>query len=143
MVYGSLYGHTKNAAEALAARLSDLGAPVMVRDASNVDLSELLSETFRCGKLVIACPTYNMGMYPPVSHYLQTMKEHGVRNRRVAIIESGSWAIASGKQIKAHLESMKNMEIVEPTVTVLSAIREEQCTDLDAVCQSLLGGEAQ
>ena len=65
VVYGSLYGHTKNAAEALASWLSEKNARVIVRDASNVDLSELLSETFRCGKLVIACPTYNMGMYPP------------------------------------------------------------------------------
>jgi len=65
VVYGSLYGNTKNAAEALAARLADGGAHVIVRDASNTDTSELLSETFRCGKLVIACPTYNMGLYPP------------------------------------------------------------------------------
>ncbi len=65
VVYGSLYGHTKNAAEALAMRLSDRGAHVKIFDASNTDLSELLSETFRCGKIAIACPTYNAGIYPP------------------------------------------------------------------------------
>lgn len=143
VVYGSLYGHTKNAAEALAACLSGKKARVIVRDASNVDLSELLSETFRCGKLVIACPTYNMGMYPPVSHYLQTMKEHNMQNRRVAVIESGSWTIASGKQVREHLESMKNMTVAEPMVSVLSAIREGQCAELEALCGNLLGGDAQ
>ncbi len=142
VVYGSLYGHTKNAAEALASWLSEKKARVIVRDASNVDLSELLSETFRCGKLVIACPTYNMGMYPPISHYLQTMKEHNMQNRRVAVIESGSWAIASGKQVREHLESMKNMTVAEPMVTILSAIREEQCKDLEALSADLLAGNA-
>ncbi|MBN1777098.1 MAG: FprA family A-type flavoprotein [Clostridiales bacterium] len=141
VVYGSLYGHTKNAAEALAARLAGKGARVIVRDASNVDTSELLSETFRCGKLVIACPTYNMGLYPPVSHYLQTMKEHNMQNRRVAVIESGSWAVASGKQVRAELDGMKNMEIAEPMISVLSTIKEEQCKDLEALCDALLGGD--
>ncbi|HPF87938.1 MAG TPA: FprA family A-type flavoprotein [Candidatus Limiplasma sp.] len=143
VVYGSLYGHTKNAAEALASRLSDSGARVKIMDASNVDGSELLAETFRCGKLVIACPTYNMGLYPPISHYLQTMKEHNVQNRRVAIIESGSWAIQSGKLIKAHLESMKDMTLVDPVLTVLSAIKEEQCGTLDALAQAIAGGNMQ
>ena len=143
MLYGSLYGHTKNAAEALAARLSHGGTRVKIMDASNTDLSEMLSETFRCGKVVIACPTYNMGMYPPVSHYLQTIKEHNVQNRLVGIIESGSWAIASGKLIRAHLETMKNMRIAEPVISVLSAIKPEQCGELDTLCKAILGGDAQ
>jgi len=143
VVYGSLYGHTKNAAEALAATISHKGARVIVRDASNVDLSEILSETFRCGKLVIACPTYNMGMYPPISHYMQTMKEHNIQNRRVALIESGSWAIASGKLMRESLEGMKNMTIAEPMITVLSSIREDQCAVFDALCDDLLGSNAQ
>lgn len=143
VVYGSLYGHTKNAAEALASRLSDGGARVKIMDASNVDTSELIAETFRCGKLVIACPTYNLGLYPPISHYLQAMKEHNVQKRLVGIIESGSWAIQSGKLIRAHLESMKDMTVVEPVLTVLSAIKEEQCVTLDALAEALLGGDAQ
>ena len=142
VIYGSLYGHTKNAAEALAMRMADHGARVKIFDASNVDPSELLSETFRCGKILIACPTYNAGVYPPVSHYLQTMKEHNVQNRRVGILESGSWAISSGKLIKAHLESMKNIELVEPVVSVLSAIQEEQCQDLEALSKAMIGGDA-
>ncbi len=142
VVYGSLYGHTKNAAEALAARLSHNGTRVKIVDASNTDLSEILSETFRCGKIVIACPTYNMGVYPPVSHYLHTLKEHNMQNRKVGIIESGSWAIASGKLIRAHLEGMKNMAVAEPTLTVLSAIKETQCGELDALAAAMLGGDA-
>lgn len=143
LVYGSLYGHTKNAAEALAMRLADRGAHVKIFDASNTDLSELLSETFRCGKIAIACPTYNAGIYPPVSHYLQTMKEHNIQNRKVAVIESGSWALSSGKLIRAHLESMKNMEVLEPVLSILSAIREDQCKDLEALCNAILGGNTQ
>ena len=143
VVYGSLYGHTKNAAEALAMRLSDRGARVRIFDASNTDVSELLSETFRCGKIAIACPTYNAGIYPPVSHYLQTMKEHNIQSRKVAVIESGSWALSSGKLIRAHLEGMKNMEVLEPLISVLSAIREDQCGDLEALCKAILGGDAQ
>jgi flavorubredoxin len=143
VIYGSLYGHTKNAAEALAAQLSDGGARVKIMDASNIDVSELLSETFRCGKILIACPTYNAGIYPPIHHYLHTLKEHNVQGRKVAILESGSWALASGKLIRAHLESMKAMDVVEPMISILSAIKEEQCGDLKALCQAMLGGDAQ
>jgi len=139
VVYGSLYGHTKNAAEALAARLSE-GSRVTILDASNTYVSELLAQTFRCGKIVIACPTYNMGLYPPISHYLQTLKEHNIQNRLVAIIESGSWAIQSGKLIKAHLETMKNITLAEPVIRVLSAIKEEQCGELDTLAGAILGG---
>ena len=82
-----------------------------------------------------------MGLYPPVSHYMQTLKEHNVQGRRVALIQSGSWAIASGKLILAQLESMKNMQVAQPVISVLSSAKEEQCDEFDALCQSLLGGD--
>ena len=68
------------------------------------------------------------------------MKEHNMQNRRVAVIESGSWAIASGKQVREHLESMKNMTVAEPMVSILSAIRADQCKELEALSEDLLGG---
>jgi hypothetical protein len=66
-----------------------------------------------------------------------------VQDRLVGIIESGSWAIASGKLIRAHLETMKNMRVAEPVISVLSAIKPEQCGELDALCKAMLGGDAQ
>ncbi len=71
------------------------------------------------------------------------MKEHNIQNRKVAVIESGSWALSSGKLIRAHLEGMKNMEVLEPLISVLSAIREDQCRDLEALCKAIVGGDAQ
>ena len=98
---------------------------ISVYDVSNTHVSELISEVFRCSHLVLAAPTYNNGIYPAMLNFLHDMKALNVQNRTVALIENGTWAPSSGKQMRALLEEMKGMNVLEPTLTVKSALNEE------------------
>ncbi len=130
LIYGSMYGHTASAADAVAALLSrKTGCRVSVYDVSKTDISYLIAEIFRCGKILIFSPTYNNGIYAPVHTLLHHMKALAVQNRKVGIAQNGSWAPASGKLIKEEIGSMKNMTVSENMLTMLSALHD---TDMQA-----------
>ena len=123
IMYGSMYGNTERAADILATALSTAGVKdVRVYDISNTDVSELISEAFRCSHIVIASPTYNGGLYPVVESLLNDMKALNLQNRTFALIENGTWAATSNKHMRAIVETMKNMTILDTTVTVKSSV---------------------
>lgn len=125
IMYGSMYGNTERAADILATALSTAGVKdVRVYDISNTDVSELISEAFRCSHIVIASPTYNGGLYPVVESLLNDMKALNLQNRTFALIENGTWAATSNKHMRAIVETMKNMTILDTTVTVKSSVKE-------------------
>ena len=139
IAYASMYGDTANAADVLAGELREQGAKkVKVYDVSKTHVSKLISEVFKYSNLVIACPTYNNGIYPAMHEFINDMKALGVQGRKVGIIENGTWAPAAGKAIRAELESMKNMEIVEPVVTIRSALQSDSRTQLEALAKAML-----
>ena len=108
---GSIYGHTENACEILASRLAEKGVRhVRLFDVSHTDVSELVSEAFRCSHLVFASATYNGGIYTPVETLLLELKAHALQNRTVALIENGSWGPAAARLMAKHMEEMKGME---------------------------------
>ena len=124
---GSVYGHTENAAEILACRLAERGVRnIALLDVSRADVSEVVSESFRCSHLVFASATYNNGIFTPMEVVLNDLKAHNLQNRTVAIIENGTWAPNSGKLMTAVVSEMKNMTILEPSVTLKSSVKEAQ-----------------
>ena len=134
ILYASIYGNTESAVEALAGKLADAGEKnIAMYDVSVTDPSYLLSEAFRCDRIVFACPTYNAGIFPKMETLLHELKAHNFQNRKAAVMENGTWAISAGKQIKEILSQMKNMEIYEDTVTVKSSLKENQLTQLDGI----------
>ncbi len=131
--YGSLYGHTASAAEAFAAKLREkAGCEVKVFDVSKTHASKLISEIWRVGKIVIFCPTYNNGVYLPVDALLHDMAALDVKNRTFAVAQNGTWAPASGKLIVEKLSALKGVTIVEPMLTIKSALHEADMAALDA-----------
>lgn len=127
VMYGSMYGNTENAACVTASELSKAGIRnIKVYDISSTDVSELIAEAFRCSHLVLASPTYNGGLYPKMEALLNDMKALNVQGRTVGLIENGTWAPASGKLMRAALEGMKNMTVLEPVLTVKSSLKAEQ-----------------
>lgn len=127
IMYGSMYGNTERAADILASSLSVAGVKdVRVYDISNTDVSELIAEAFRCSHIVIAAPTYNGGLYPVVETLLHDMKALNLQNRTIALIENGTWAATTNKQMRAIIETMKNMTILDTTLTVKSSVKEAQ-----------------
>ena len=114
IVYASIYGNTESAVNVLAGKISDAGEKnIAMYDVSKTDPSYILAEAFRCDRIVFACPTYNAGLFPKMETLLSELKAHNFQNRKVAVIENGTWAISAGKQMKEILSSMKNMEIYD------------------------------
>lgn len=139
IIYGSIYGNTEQAADALAAKLGAKGVKnIAVYDASKTDVSELIAEIFRVSHLVIACPTYNGGIYPPIENLLAHMKALAVQNRTVAVMDNGTWAATAGKQIVKQLEEMKNMTVLDQKLSVKSTLKADQEENLDAFAQQII-----
>lgn len=138
IAYGSVYGHTENAAAILANRLSEKGVHnIAMYDVSNTHPSVLVSEAFRCSHLVIASATYNNGIFTPMETVLADLKAHNLQNRTVAVIENGSWAPQAGKLIRACFEGMKNITVLEQGITLKSSVKEEQRAALEALADQL------
>lgn len=131
VVYGSLYGHTASAAEAVAASLrSKSGGNVRVYDVSGTDVSYLIGEVWRCRKIVLICPTYNNGIYTPMENFLSDMAALGVQNRVFALGQNGTWAPVTVKLMTDKLSQLKNVTILEETLTIKSALH---ASDEDAL----------
>ena len=139
LFYASMYGDTENAANILAAGLAESGVRnLAVYDISNTHISTLIAEAFRCSHLVIASPTYNGGIYPAALNLLHDMKALNLQNRTIGLIENGTWAPTSTKQIRALLEEMKQMRILEPAVTIKSALKGDSMDKLNELKESIL-----
>ena len=140
IVYGSIYGHTAAAAERLATLLAEKGVrEIAVYDASQTDVSILVSEAFRFSHIVIAAATYNGGIFTPVENLLHDLKAHNFQNRHVALIENGTWAAQSGKQMRTMLDEMKGLTVVGDTLTLKSAMQPSQEEQLATLADSIVG----
>jgi len=135
---GSVYGHTENAADILAARLAQKGVrDIKLYDVSRTDVSQLVSEAFRCSHLVFASATYNNGIFTPMENLLMDLKAHNLQNRTVALVENGSWGPQAGKLMGELVCGMKNMTLLEGSVTVKSSVKEAQRAELEALADAL------
>lgn len=139
LIYGSIYGHTESAVNALATKLAQHGMKqIKVYDVSTTHVSELIAEIFRASHVMLASPTYNGGIYPPMANLLHDMKALAVQNRTIAIVENGSWAPVAARMIAKELNEMKNIKILEQTLTIYSALKEGQEQELEAFAQQIV-----
>lgn len=139
LIYGSMYGDTENAVNILASSLAEAGVKnIAVYDISTTHISTLIAEAFRCSHLVLAAPTYNGGIYPAMLNLLHDMKALNLQNRTMALIENGSWAPASARQMRSLLGELKQIELLEPVITVKSAIKKENLDELLQLKESIL-----
>lgn len=139
IVYASMYGKTAEAVEAFEKKLKEKGVTnVVTYNVSTTDTSYLISETFRLSHVVIACPTYNLGIFPLMTHYLQRLKGLNLRNRTFGIIENGSWAPKAGDLIEEFLDKeLKEMTVLDDRVTVISALGEINDPEIESLADSL------
>ncbi len=138
IAYASVYGHTENAAEILAGKLSVAGVKTVMYDVSVTPASEIVSAAFKWSHLVFASTTYNAGIFVTMETVIFDLAAHNIQNRTVAIIENGSWAPTSGGLMRALLEKCKNMRFVENTLTLRSSLKAEQLPQLDAMAGAIL-----
>ena len=139
ILYATMYGNTASAADALAGRLAAKGVKkIAVYDVSNTHVSELISEIFRASHVVFAAPTYNGGIYPVMENLLADMKALAVQNKTVALMENGTWAPTTAKQMREKLAELKNVTILDTQVTIKSAMAPEQEGQLEALADAIV-----
>ena len=139
IAYASIHGGTKKAAEKMAEILREKGAPkVSIADLSRDDMAEAVEDAFRMSKLIVAAASYDADVFPPMHDFLHHLKIKAYQKRRVGIIENGSWAPCAGRVMKGMLESMKEIEIVEPMVTIRSAMKQGDIPALEALADAIL-----
>ncbi len=135
--YASVYGHTQNAAEILGSELAKRGVPVKLYDVSVTHMSELLSEAFRYSHLVFASTTYNNGIFISMENFLADLKAHNFRGRKYAVLENGSWSPQAGALIEKTVSEWKDMQKLGEKVTVLSSVKEETRTEIEALAAAI------
>jgi len=137
IAYASVYGHTENAANILAARLCEKGVKVRMYDTSVTPASYIVSDAFRCSHLVFAATTYNAGVFVTMENLLHDIAAHNLQNRKVALIENGSWAATSGKVMSEILSGLKGIAFYDQKVSLKSALNEGQMSEIDALAQAI------
>ena len=137
LAYASVYGHTENMANILAGKLSDRGVPVEMFDTSVIPASYIIASAFKNSHLVFAATTYNAGVFVTMENLLHDIAAHNLRNRKVALLENGSWAPTSGKVMKEMLSGLKDMEFLQDPISIRSSVKEETLDQLDKLADMI------
>ena len=139
IAYGSIYGNTENACEILAAKLAEKGVKnIKMYDVSVTHGSYIIGEAFRASHLVFAAPTYNAGIFINMGNLLHDIVAHNLQNRTVALMDNGSWAAMCAKQMNEELQKLKNVEILEPIISLKSALTETQLAEIEALADKIV-----
>ena len=139
IAYNSIYGNTRLAVEKLTEILKEKGAKkVVVSDLARDDMAETLEDAFRYDKMIVASPTYDAGLFPDMEKFLRRLKHKNYQNRKVAIIENGSWAPSAGKCMREIFNEMKDITICDKTVLIKSSVKESTISDLKELANEIL-----
>ena len=137
IAYTSVYGNTKRAAELLAKKLEERGCKAAINDLARCDMAEAVEDAFRYGKLVLATTTYNADIFPFMRQFIDHLTERGYQNRTLGFIENGTWAPAAAKIMKAMFEKSRNINYIDTTVTLRSAMTEENAEAIERMAEEL------
>ena len=139
IAYTSFHGNTEDAAKKMAEILEKKGCPkVAISDLAREDMAEALEDAFRYGKIVLAAPSYNASVMPFMEDFLHHLQGKNYQKRTVALVENGSWAPSAAKSMRAMLEQMKEITVIEPVVTIRGAFKEIDIAALEAAADALL-----
>ena len=139
VAYASIHGNTAKAAKKLADILREKGVEkVVVSDLAREDMAEVIEDAFRYDRMILAAASYDGGVFPCMQDFLHHLQSKAYQKRTVGILENGSWAPTAARTMKAVLETMKNISIVEPVVTIKSTLKEENMADLEALADAVV-----
>ncbi len=138
VIYGSMYGGTEQAAEALCTALTERGVETALYDVSAVHVTRLVAESFRCSHIVLASVTYNMDFYPPMRDYLEDMKALGLKGRTFALMENGTWGAGVGKRMAGFVTGeLEECTLLEPALTMKSTLKGSQAEEMEALAEAI------
>ena len=138
VAYASIHGNTAKAAKELAGILAGLGEEkVEIADLSRTDIAKTVADAFRYDAMILACPTYDGGLFPCMEDFLAHLKAKNYQKRTVGLVENGTWAPMAAKFMKTLLEGMKEIKVVEPTVSIRSALNEQSGEQLRKLAEEI------
>ena len=137
IAYASIYGNTENAAEILSSKLRERGVRTVMYDVSVTPASEIIAECFRWSHLVFASSTYNGGVFVTMDEVLRDIAAHNLQKRTVAFMENGTWAPVSARQMTAIFAPLKNMTVLEQSISIRSSLTEGQLAEIEALADVL------
>lgn len=139
VAYASIHGNTGEAANRLADILREKGAEkVVVSDLAREDMAEVIEDAFRYDRMIVAAASYDGGVFPCMQDFLHHLQSKAYQNRKVGILENGSWAPTAAKAMRGVLESLKNVEIAEPVVTIRSTLKDSDIPALEQLAEAML-----
>lgn len=140
VAYASIHGNTAKVAEKFGEMLRERGVEkVVVSDLAREDMAEVIEDAFRYDRMVVAGASYDGGVFPCMQDFLHHLQSKAYQNRTVGIIENGSWGPTAGRTMKAILETMKNVTIVDPMVTIKSTMKDADIPALEALADMVAG----
>lgn len=139
IAYTSVYGHTEKAVKLLKEEIEKAGVKVAVHDLARCDESEAVEDAFRYGKLVLATTTYNASIFPFMQNFINALTERNYKNRKIGLIENGSWAPAAVKIMRAAFENSENIEFCPTTVKIVGAVSEENEEQIRSLAKEIIG----
>lgn len=138
IAHASIHGNTAKAAEQLAQLLRERNiGKIAITDLCRDDMAEAIEDAFRMDRMVVCASSYDNNVFPPMHMFLWELQQKGYQNRTVAIVENGTWAPSAGREMRALLETMKDITIIEPMVTIRSALNEESYNQLQLLANNL------
>ncbi len=139
IAYASIHGNTANAAKELKQILEEKGAKkVTIADLARDDMAEAIEDAFRYDKMILASSSYNFEVFPPMDQFLRHLKGKNYQNRKIGIIENGTWAPSAARCIREIVDQMKDIEICEPIVTIRSRLNNESREKLNILAENIL-----
>jgi flavorubredoxin len=137
IAYTSVYGNTKKAVDMLQEKLEAKGIKVAVSDLAREDWAEAIEDAFRYDRMIVAAASYDGGVFPCMQDFLHHLQCKAYQKRKVAIVENGTWAPSAAKTMRGILDTMKDVEIVEPVVTIRSTMKECDMEQLEALADAM------
>ncbi len=134
----SIYGNSLKASYKMQEILKKRNIEVKVEDLDRCDWAEAVANSFKYSHIIFVSSSYNAGAFPPMLHLLEHLKSRNFQSRKVAIIENGSWAPSAGKTIKTMLQEMRNMEIIEPIITIKSTLKEKNIEEMERLAENFI-----
>ena len=138
IAYASIHGNTANVAHIMASMIESKGVEVKLIDLCRADVSEAVAEAFRMKRMVLAASSYDGGLFTPMYEFLHRIHIKGYKGRRVGIIENGSWAPSAGRVMKEMLAEMKDIDFIEPMVTIRSSLQPTDVPALEALVAAII-----
>ena len=134
----SIHGNTKKVADDFVNKLKLSNTKIEYYDLTRCDMSNAIAKAYQYDRIVLFASTYNMGVFPPMEMFLRLLKDKNFQNRKVALVENGSWAPSAAKTMKNIIDEMKNIDIIEPIVTIITTLDENSSNQLDELAANLI-----